>query len=426
MSKILKKNIEVYAHWVGLSQPTLLGVLHAIPGRGKEIFSFEYSHDWLKNDQAYNLDPSLQLFPGPQYAPQGQENFGIFLDSSPDRWGRFLMNRREAQLARAEDRPERKLLESEYLLGVYDQHRMGALRFRTNSNGPFLDNNTSLASPPWIQLRELEHASLELEKQGAEKNPSYSRWLNMLIAPGGSLGGARPKASVVDAKKHLWIAKFPSGNDVNDIGAWEMAIYKLAKRAKITIAEAKIDKFNSHHHTFLTKRFDRNTIGERIHFASAMTLLQRSDGDDASKGASYLELAEFILRYGAKPDQDLEQLWRRIVFYICVSNVDDHLRNHGFILQPQGWILSPAFDINPVANADGLKLNISESDNSQDLSLAKEVAKYFRVKSDKADMIILEIVKAVKSWRKEATALGISTKEQNQMERAFRIVDNFK
>lgn len=421
MNKKQRRYIEVYAHWVGLSQPALVGLLHAMPSRGKEIFSFEYNHDWLQNHQAHALDPSLQLFQGLQYAPQSQENFGVFLDSSPDRWGRFLMKRREAQRAREEKRDVHKLLESDYLLGVYDEHRMGALRFRTDPEGPFLDNNKERASPPWASLRELEHASLELEKDDAENNPNYSKWLQMLIAAGGSLGGARPKASVIDEHKHLWIAKFPSSHDDMDVGAWEMVAYKLALHAKITISEAQIDQFNNRHHTFLSKRFDRTNSGQRIHFASAMTLLQRSDGDDSSSGASYLEIAEFIIQQGAQPAQDLEQLWRRIVFFICVSNVDDHLRNHGFILQPSGWILSPAFDINPVAHGDGLKLNISEFDNSQDLELAKEVAAYFRINSKKADAIIQEVVCTVKHWRHVATSLGISVKEQNDMAQAFRI-----
>src|SRR5205085_4513513 len=193
-------------------------------------------------------------------------------------------------------------------------------------------------------------------------------------------------------------------------------------RAKVNMANAKIQKFTSRYHSFLSKRFDRTNSGKRIHFASAMTMLQRSDGDDASKGASYLELAEFIIRQGAEPAQDLEQLWRRIVFYICISNVDDHLRNHGFILQQNGWILSPAFDINPVATGEGLKLNISESDNSQDLELAREVAEYFRIPLNKANKIIKEVTRAVKCWQKEAAAIGISVGEQDRMKRAFRIV----
>ncbi len=417
------RHIEVFAHWVGLSQPVLIGFLSAISSRGKEIFSFEYDADWLRNNQASNLDPSLRLFQGKQYVPLGQDNFGVFLDSSPDRWGRFLMNRREAQLARIESRKERKLLESDYLLGVYDVHRIGALRFCIEPNGPFLDNNKTYAAPPWTSLRELEHASLELEKNDAENKSNYTKWLNMLIAPGGSLGGARPKASVLDANKHPWIAKFPSGNDEIDIGAWEMVAYKLALKAKINIADAQLQQFNSKYHTFLSKRFDRLKNGERVHFASAMTLLQHSDGNDASKGVSYLELAEFIIQQGAHPDRDLEQLWRRIVFFICISNVDDHLRNHGFILNPNGWELSPAFDINPVANSHGLKLNISETDNSLDLSLAREVAEYFRVNSKQADKIIKDTVNAVGYWRKEASLIGLSPGEQRKMESAFRIAD---
>lgn len=425
MSKKEQRHIEVYAHWTGLSEPLLMGILHATPLRGKEIFSFDYNSDWLKSRKTYTyvLDPSLQLLEGSHYAPNGQKNFGVFLDSSPDRWGRLLMDRREAQQARKGGRDENMLLESDYLLGVFDEHRIGALRFRTDPKGPFLDNDKKLASPPWVSLQELEHASLELEKEGAEKKSDYSKWLQMLIAPGGSLGGARPKASIIDNKKRPWIAKFPSIRDNHDMGAWEMVIYKLAMRAKISMADAKLHKFNSHHHTFLSKRFDRNSLGERIHFASAMTLLQRADGDDYSNGANYLELAEFIIQQGAQTNDDLEQLWRRIVFFICISNVDDHLRNHGFILRQNGWILSPAYDVNPDPGGDGLKLNISESDNSQDLDLARDVAEYFRLNKDQAEKIIKEVVGAVKEWKKMASSLGISANEQVKMQRAFRIAE---
>jgi len=423
-----KKNaqrvIEVYADWKELIRPCLVGKLYSTISRGKEVFSFEYNDEWLSRGDSHNLDPSLQLLSGVQYAPVMQDNFGIFLDSAPDRWGRFLMNRRQAQLARERQQPEKQLLESDYLLGVYDQHRMGALRFRLEGQNFFLDNNKMFASPPWTSLRELEQASLMLEKDGAYKNPNYAKWLNMLVAPGSSLGGARPKASVVDENGNLWVAKFPSLNDDYDIGAWEMLLHKLAQRVDIIVPEAHVRKFNSRYHTFLSKRFDRTSQHQRIHFVSAMTLLQRQDGDDAAKGASYLELAEFLVQYGNNPLFELEQLWRRIVFNICVSNVDDHLRNHGFLLQNQGWILSPAYDMNPVANGNGLKLNISNTDNAQDLVLALEVSEYFRLTSVKAKAIMNNMVRVIKTWGKEAAAMKISVSERDRMARAFRIVDS--
>ncbi|MCX7125171.1 MAG: HipA domain-containing protein [Gammaproteobacteria bacterium] len=418
-----KKNIEVYADWIGLSEPTLVGILHVLPSRGKEIFSFEYDSEWLNNHATHTIDPALQLFYGAQYPSNDQENFGVFLDSSPDRWGRFLMHRREAQQARNANRKEKKLLASDYLLGVYDEYRMGALRFKIEKNGPFLDDNKFIAAPPWTELRAIEAACLSIEKKDAEKNSHYQQWLNMLIAPGGSLGGARPKACVLDKSGHPWIAKFPRQSDEHDIGAWEMLIHRLASKAKIIVPEAKIEKFNSHHHTFLSKRFDRHKL-KRIHFASAMTLLHRHDGDDASTGASYLELAEFILRMGSRVEHDLMQLWRRIVFNICVSNVDDHLRNHGFIFDPAyGWFLSPAFDMNAVPDDEGLKLNISETDNAQNLDLAKSVAGIFRMPLKTADSIINEVITTVKTWRKEASSLGISSQQQNLMQNAFRVIE---
>ena len=352
-----QREIEVWADWEALAEPTRMGTLTATPARGKEIFSFAYDASWLKSGSAQRLDPALLLFSGPQYPSVHKPNFGLFLDSSPDRWGRFLMDRREAQTAREEGRARQPLRESGYLLGVYDGHRMGALRFQTDREGPFLDDNRDFATPPWTSLRELEQASLALERPEAEKDPHYKRWLRMLIAPGGSLGGDRPKAGVIDTQGHPWIAKFPSRGDTLDWGAWELLIHRLAGQAGLEVSEAEARTFNTARHTFLTKRFDRTATGRRIHFASAMALLDRSDGDDASTGASYLELAEFLMKQGAHPDRDLEQLWRRIVFFLCVSNTDDHLRNHGFLMNRAGWVLSPAYDMNPDPDADGLKLN---------------------------------------------------------------------
>jgi len=416
-----QKTIQVYADWEGLSGPIVMGKLYATPVRGKEVFSFEYDSSWLKSSHAQILDPNLGFYSGPQYARDGHDNFGLFLDSSPDRWGRVLMQRREAQLAKSEKRDIQTLLESDYLLGVYDGYRMGALRFKVMVNGPFLDDQAHMASPPWTKLRDLEYASLQLERDDAESDKEYLNWLKMLIAPGGSLGGARPKASVLDDSSHLWIAKFPSRNDEINIGKWEYLVYQLAHSAGIETTPSDLRNFSGGHDTFLSKRFDRTLEGKRIHFASAMTLLGRQDGDGADSGVSYLEMAELLMKIGAQVNKDLEQLWRRIVFYICVSNTDDHLRNHGFLLKQQGWVLSPAYDINPVATGGGLSLNISENDNSQDLDLARSVAPAFRIKDDRAKEIIDEVKATVQNWETHAKKLKIPAREVALMKNAFKL-----
>jgi serine/threonine-protein kinase HipA len=415
-----KRKIYVYADWKGIDTPFLIGNLHSERLRGKEIFSFEYTEEWLKSEHAFLLDPDLQLYSGLHYLNDDEKaNFGIFLDSSPDRWGRILMRRREAALARIEKRQEQKLFETDYLLGVFDGHRMGALRFKLDENGPFLNDNKELASPPWTSLRELEQISLKLEEDNIANDPEYFNWLSMLIAPGSSLGGARPKASIIHKDGSLWIAKFPSRNDNGDVGAWEMVVYELAIKSGINMAKSMVQKFSSKNHTFLTKRFDRTEKDERIHFASAMTMLGYTDGQDHSDGASYLEIAEFIGNYGANINEDLEELWRRIVFNICVSNTDDHLRNHGFILTKKGWVLSPAYDINPNETGTGLKLNISENDNSLDLDLAMEVHEYCRLTKEKAEEIINKVKKEVQGWRKTASKYRISKTEQELKSMAF-------
>ncbi|WP_223274603.1 type II toxin-antitoxin system HipA family toxin [Salibacter halophilus] len=414
-----KRDVFVFADWRGMEEPTLMGVLHSELLRGKEVFAFEYANDWLQSEHASWLDPDLGLFSGPQHIRGEKPNFGLFLDSSPDRWGQLLMRRREAALARKEERSPQTLFQTDYLLGVYDEHRMGALRYKLDINGSFLNDNKEMAAPPWTSIRELEEISLRLEDDEIINDPHYLKWLNMLVAPGSSLGGARPKASILDSNGHLWIAKFPSRNDEFDIGAWERLTYEMAIDAGINMAESKAKKFSSRHHTFLTKRFDRTDKGERIHFASAMTLLGYSDGQNYQYGVSYLDLVEFIMEKGANVDEDMEELWRRIIFSICVSNTDDHLRNHGFILTPDGWELSPAYDINPVETGSGLSLNISEDDNSLNLDLAIDVCEYFRLSKDRAYEIIKEVKKAVSSWRIKAKRYGISKAEQELKERAF-------
>lgn len=411
-------DIYVYADWKGLKAPALTGVLSATHTKGREVFSFAYDKEWLDSGVAQDLDPDLQLYTGPQYLSAGKANFGIFLDSSPDRWGRVLMNRREIIFAKKENRKAKPLFEEDYLLGVFDEHRMGALRFRLQPGGPFLNDNKEFAAPPWSSLRELEFACLQLENHKL-KDEDLLRWIDLLLAPGASLGGARPKASVTGPDEGLWIAKFPSVKDKTDIGGWEMVVAELAKKAGIIVPSAMVRKFNNDHHTFLSSRFDRLPDGSRLHFASAMTLLGKVDGDSGS----YLELAEFLMRFGGNTEADLKQLWLRIIFNTAVKNTDDHLRNHGFILTPSGWLLSPAYDVNPVYFGRGLTLNVDEKDNSLSFDLAISVAEYFRVHHDIAKKTVDDVNHVVRKWSSVAKKYRIPSSEIDLMAPAFELVD---
>ena len=417
--------IAVYADWHGLPAPLRLGLLRARRGAGREVFEFEFDTLALDDRATANLrlDPRLGLFAGRQHPQQGNQTFGVFADASPDRWGRLLMRRRLEREQRAGiTAKDARLVESDYLLGVHDAFRVGALRFRLDDAGEFLDNRHDAAAPPFVQLRKLEAASLALEHDEDNTSPEGEQWLRMLIAPGGSLGGARPKASVVDPDGHLWIAKFPSVHDDHDVGAWELVVHTLARSCGLQVSESLARRFANPHHTFLVKRFDRTDTGRRLHFASAMTLTGHRDGDDGSTGASYLEIARVLIDHGAQTDADLRELWSRIVFNLMVSNTDDHLRNHGFILVPgKGWRLSPAFDINPVPDSHGLKLNISQTDNAMDLDLARAVAPYFRVSAADADRTIGTSLAVVSQWRTIAAHLGVPVREQDAMAAAFRL-----
>lgn len=417
-------NIAVYADWIGLAEPFRLGLLHVRRGAGREIFEFEFDSSVLAHPAITNLqlDPRLGFYEGRQHPPQSHETFGVFSDASPDRWGRLLMRRRLERAQRAgQVAKATRLYESDYLLGVHDTYRSGALRLRLNDAGYFLDNQHGTAAPPFVQLRELEAASLALEHDEDNTSVAGDDWLRMLIAPGGSLGGARPKASVIDPNGHLWIAKFPSVRDEHDVGAWELVVQTLAKGCGLAVPESLARQFASPHHTYLVRRFDR-TLKGRLHFASAMTLTGHQDGDDASTGASYLEIARVLINHGAQTDTDLRELWSRIVFNMLVSNTDDHLRNHGFIFVPgQGWRLSAAYDMNPVPESYGLKLNISEADNAIDLDLARSVAPYFRLSIADADEIIQQSQAVVRQWRKIANKLQIRARDLERMASAFRL-----
>lgn len=411
--------VDVYASWMPLETPLLIGQLsYAETSRGG-VFSFSYDKVFLKSDYRLQIDPLLMLHSGELYNDASDKNFRAFLDSSPDRWGRILMQRRAAIEYRKGLRASSRLTELDYLLGVHDSYRMGGIRFKTSDSSDFLDNNAEFAAPPMTSLRELEYAAIQIENDDNIDSDEYYRWLKMLISPGSSLGGARPKACVSDEHNHLWIAKFPNQNDSFDVGAWEMLCHKLALDSGIEMFPSEIHKYSSQHHTFLTKRFDR-IGGERVHFSSAMTQLQYYDGEH-SEGASYLEIAEFLSNHGTNTKADLAQLWRRIVFNIAVSNTDDHLRNHGFLLTKKGWKLSPAYDLNPIVGKQGLHLNINDTSNALDYDLAFEVIDFFRLNKEEATKIYDQVLLAVKQWQHVANDLGISRGEQLIKQEAFNV-----
>lgn len=411
----MNTEIFVFADWEEFKEPLLVGTLRSAVTKNKEHFSFSYDDEWLRRPNAQEIDPDLQLFSGEQHNSDSN-NFRAFLDSCPDRWGRLLMKRREAITARQEERRPRVLHEVDYLLGVHDLYRQGALRFKRSLDGEFLDNDRRLAAPPISSLRELEYAVQQVEA-GDSDDPEYLQWLYMLMSPGSSLGGARPKASVVDEANHLWIAKFPSRQDDHDIAAWEFLAYQLALGAGVEMAACRIERFDSHYHTFLTRRFDR-TDTSRLHFTSALTQLGYYDGD---YDASYLELAQFLTEHGSNTKNDLAQLWRRIVFNIAVTNTDDHLRNHGFIYKKGGWTLSPAYDINPATPSNGLHLNITDDDNSLNYDLAMDVIDFFQLGGNEAEKIKDEVLKSVCQWEDVAKGIGISRNEQQLMSSAFNV-----
>jgi serine/threonine-protein kinase HipA len=411
-----KTDIWVYAHWVGMKDPKCIGILSAHFGKGRKTFSFEYAKDWISSHEQMLLDPDLGWYSGPQY-PNNKDNFGIFLDSMPDSWGRTLMQRREPLRAREEGREPGKLHDIDFLLGVYDDSRMGALRFKSDPNGPFLETASSTTIPFWTTLGELQEAVKIIESD--EDDEHIRKWILMLIVPGSSLGGARPKANFTDSSKNLWIAKFPSKNDKIDKAAWELLAYRLALKAGIIMSESRITKLSGTYNTFLTKRFDR-ILNERIHFASAMTITGNYEEALRDKNASYLEIAEFIKYSGAENMEDLHQLWRRMVFNISISNTDDHLRNHGFLLSNKGWRLSPAYDINPSIDKEGLALNIDLDNNALDFDLAKSVGEYFMLNTKQMEEILTQIISVVAKWRIQANAIGILKKEQEMMQSAFK------
>jgi serine/threonine-protein kinase HipA len=408
--------IEVHAQWEGMNDPSRVGLLDVEKARNQEVVSFEYDKLWLSSSNQL-LDPNLQYYTGKFFPKSGAENFSMFLDSSPGEWGRMLHTKYEQVLARKQKREVRKLSSGDFLLRVFDYYRQGALRFRTDVNVEFETTDEQFFLPTIASLKELERASFICANEHPN-DKDFVPAIEALIHPGGALGGQRPKVNVIDDEWQMWMAKFPAPNDSHDMGGWEFVAHTLAGLAGINTSAIQIKKLNTQHHTFLSQRFDRNMKGERIHFASAMTLLGYNSERDPLSRASYLNLAEFLMRHGSDVNRDLEELWRRIVFNIAIRNTGDHLRNHGFLLNDRGWTLSPAFDLNPTGG-ESLALNISENDSMCDYDLAMSVAPYFRITDAKAKSIINITKVTVGQWRKVAADAGIVKAEIEGMRSVF-------
>lgn len=404
------QKIWVYADFDCIKELQLIGELSFESLRGSEIYNFQYNKEWLAKHNDILLSNDINNYPGMQYTNAGKDIFGCFSDALPDRWGRLLLNRREQILAIEEKRPVKKLTSFDYLIGIDDFSRMGGFRFKTNINGDFINQHSSFHIPPITSLRNLMQACKEIELSEEKNELPDKKWINQLILPGTSLGGARPKASIIDEKSNLYIAKFPSANDNYDVGLWEHFLHLLAHKTGINVASTKVIEGLDKHHTLLSARFDRTKEGKRIHFASAMCMLGRSDGDNYLDGYGYLDIVDFILKACTNAENNLRELYRRIAFNICIGNTDDHFRNHGFLLTKKGWTLSPAYDLNPSLN-DYQSLLINSFTNESDLKILYESSEEYMLDKKQSITIIDEVISAVSNWKTLAKQLKIPRSE---------------
>ena len=407
-----RDQVLVYVDAAELGQQQKIGILSRERSRSKSVVSFAYDPTWVAAPGSFAIDPSLPLFEGQQYQAALP---GIFSDAAPDRWGRTLMERREAIIARRQGRKPRPLDEWDFLIGVNDSTRIGALRLAHPSDGTFLDA-TPLSVPPATQLRDLEHWARELEEGLPRATTDEDRWIAMLIAPGSSLGGARPKANFLGEDGALWIAKFPSREDRHDVGAWEYVLTRLAAGAGIEVPETNLLQLGSPFRTFCARRFDR--IGDRRRlYASAMTLVEKRDNEDAS----YLDIAQAI-GFFADPEKirdDLKQLFRRVVFNVLTGNRDDHLRNHGFLRFAEGWRLAPAFDLNPAPQKMDHALALDASVRMPDIYVVRDTAALYRLSVAQANETIEEVRSTLRGWRSAAREFSIPKDEIESMAAAF-------
>ena len=412
------KKMYVYADFDWLKEIELIGELGYESLRGSDSYCFTFNKEWLALHGDLFLSDDLNNYPGQQYTQPGKDIFGCFSDALPDRWGRTLLLRREQIEAAEEKRPIRRLSSFDFLTGIDDFSRMGSFRFKEDPNGDFINVSESLRIPPLTDIRELIAASEEIEKSEEENILPDRKWVVQLVQPGSSLGGARPKANVIDTDKTLYVAKFPSRKDDYDAGLWEHFSHLLATKAGINAATTKVLTTGEKYHTLLSQRFDRTQEGKRIHFASAMTLLGLSDGDNATTGHGYLDIVDFIIQSCTDVERNLQELYRRVAFNICIGNSDDHFRNHGFLLTAKGWTLSPAYDMNPTLS-EYQSLLVSLTSNKAELSILLDACEDYMLNRKTAEKIISEVIEVVKGWRELATRLGLSKREMEMFAGVF-------
>ena len=413
------RTLFIYADFDWLDKPLLVGELGYESLRGSDSYSFKYDNEWLHQYGGLFLSADINNYPGQQYTQPGRDIFGCFSDALPDRWGRLILNRREQILAAEERRPVRKLSSFDYLMGIDDFSRIGGFRFKESKDGGFVNCTKSLRIPPLTDIKTLVAASMEIEKSEDMNQLPEKKWIQQLIHPGTSLGGARPKAGVIDETGSLCVAKFPSRNDDYDVGLWEHHSHLLAKEAGIVAAETSVMESGERYHALLSKRFDRITEGHRRHFASAMTLLGLTDGRDAKTGHGYLDIVDFILQNCCDVEENLRQLYRRVAFNIAIGNSDDHFRNHGFLLTPRGWTLSPAYDMNPTLN-EYQALLINSTTNHADLNVLFDSSEEYMISKGEAIQIINEVKSGVSHWKSIATRLGIAKREIDMFEHVYQ------
>ena len=410
----------VFADFDWLDKPELVGELCYEKLRGSESYAFRFDDNWLKFHAGIKLSEDINNYPGLQYTQPGNDIFGCFSDALPDRWGRTLLKRREQIQASEEKRAVRNLSSFDYLMGIDDFSRMGGFRLKRELDGDFVNVSPSLKIPPLTELRQLVLASQEVEKSEENDVLPEKKWIAQLIQPGTSLGGARPKAGVLDDSGNLCIAKFPSRKDDCDTGLWEHFSHLLARKAGIYAAQTKVLGGLGKYHTLLSKRFDRTDEGKRIHFASSMSLIGLRDGDNAQGGYGYLNIVDFILQSCCDVEKNLQELYRRVAFNICIGNSDDHFRNHGFLLTPRGWTLSPAYDMNPTLN-EYQSLLINESSNKADIRTLLESCESYMIKKEVAENIIRQVQAAVAGWENLAVLLQIPAREVTMFKDRFKL-----